>query len=181
MFSILFLRNHAKLRIKTAEIEKKILVIQELNDTISEKNRESELAKLTLRNAISSKNETLDRLLQTIYSARLASGNGKRKLEQSINSFLQEFTSDEKTSELEHLLDKYDKGIMRRFREAMPDLKQVDYKLFLYSALGFSSVVICQLLDEEKIEAVYNRKYRLKAKIKECAPEAASVFLSHLD
>lgn len=67
--------------------------------------------------------------------------------------------------------------MISRFKAAFPDLKDADYKLFLFLTLGFSIPAITLLLREDKIEAVYNRKARLKTKIKKFGGTDAGDFL----
>lgn len=50
-------------------------------------------------------------------------------------------------------------------KKDFPKLKEEDYRLFLYLMFGFSARSI-SLFMGEKIEVVYNRKSRLKSKIK---------------
>ena len=70
---------------------------------------------------------------------------------------------------------------MSAFRADLPSLKPADYQLFLFSILGFSTSAISVFLKEEKLDAVYNRKSRLKAKIKKLDSEdVRSKYLSYL-
>ena len=69
---------------------------------------------------------------------------------------------------------------MTRFREDFPNVKDADFILFLYTLLGFSNIAIALFLKEEKVMAVYNRKNRLKKKIKEIGEERAKAYLDLL-
>lgn len=53
---------------------------------------------------------------------------------------------------------------MYYFRMDFPNLRDADYKLFLYLAAGFSLRTISIFLDSE-LGALYSRKSRLKQKI----------------
>ena len=91
------------------------------------------------------------------------------------------FSSDETIRELEQTVDKYQSGLIAEFRTDLPSLKPADYRLFLFSTLGFSTSAISVFLKEEKLDAVYNRKSRLKAKIKKLDSETARTkYLSYL-
>ena len=73
----------------------------------------------------------------------------------------------------------YADGLMSKFRNQFPELKESDCMLYLYSIAGFSARAISILIDE-KIEVVYNRKSRLKTKIKNSKSENKTLFLNYL-
>lgn len=57
-------------------------------------------------------------------------------------------------------------NIFSDFKNDLPDLKEADYRLFLFCILGLSTDSISLLLKETNKAAVYNRKKRLKEKIR---------------
>jgi hypothetical protein len=69
---------------------------------------------------------------------------------------------------------------MSDFRRDLPGLKDDDYKLYLYSILGFSASTIELFLKESKVENVYNRKARLKNKINQLEQSKREMYLSCL-
>ena len=60
-------------------------------------------------------------------------------------------------------------------------MKEADYRLFLFSLLGFSIPAIAVFLKEKKITAVYDRKRRLKDKIKTLDPIKSNRYLAFLN
>ena len=62
----------------------------------------------------------------------------------------------------------------------MPNLKEADYLLFLYTTLGFSITAIALFLNEEKVDAVYNRKARLKNKIRNLGTSKYELYAKYL-
>ena len=89
----------------------------------------------------------------------------KKRIVAEVESIIQNFTNDsEYLDELARNVDKFSGGMWSSFREDFPKLKEADYRLFLYLVMGFSARSISLFLDE-KIEVVYNRKSRLKARI----------------
>lgn len=58
-------------------------------------------------------------------------------------------------------------NLMTDFKEDLPGLKDVDYRLYLFSVLRLPTIAISLFLKEDKALAVYNRKKRLKDKIKQ--------------
>lgn len=55
---------------------------------------------------------------------------------------------------------------MSEFRSLPLSLKEADYKIFLYSVLGFSHNTMAALIDAPDLMSVYNRRKRLKNKLK---------------
>jgi len=73
---------------------------------------------------------------------------------------------DEKLTELERFINIHYDNVFKKFRSSFPKLKKDDYKLLLFTALGFSSASISVILKENDIKKVYNRKRRIKDKVK---------------
>lgn len=75
-------------------------------------------------------------------------------------------TDGEAFSELERQVNAGRDNLLTRLRKALPDIRPAEYTLAVYLACGFSSRSIALLLDE-KIDNVYKRKSRLKARIRQ--------------
>ena len=72
---------------------------------------------------------------------------------------------------LEAQIDRYRDGAIATLRSRVSPLSDADIKVALYCAAGLSPRVICMLLDCSP-SALYNKKYRLKGKIRACgAPD----------
>ena len=69
---------------------------------------------------------------------------------------------------------------MADLRKALPNIKEEDYKLFLFNLFGLSSAAIARLIDADKIEPVYTRKKRLRGKLKELEDNKGERFLKYL-
>jgi len=67
------------------------------------------------------------------------------------------------------------------FREAFPNLKKDDYKVFLFSILKFSSSLVASITGVRNVLAVYNRRRRLKDKITQSDIQGKERFLAVLD
>ena len=70
--------------------------------------------------------------------------------------------------------------LIQQFRSDVVGLKEADYCLYLFSVVDLSVITIAVLLGEEKIEAVYNRKARLKLKIKQLDRGKADKYMAYL-
>ena len=90
----------------------------------------------------------------------------KKRIVAEVENLIRDFTEkSNRKIELVESADKYTDGIYSAFKKDFPKLKEEDYRLFLYLIFGFSARSI-SLFMEEKIEVIYNRKSRLKSKIK---------------
>lgn len=94
---------------------------------------------------------------------------------------VEQFSTDKnKITELENIIDSNKSNLISDFKKDLPDLKMADYLLFLYSVLGFSTNAIALFLKEDKIDAVYNRKARLKQKIRKLESVKINLYLQYL-
>lgn len=107
----------------------------------------------------------LNELSQAYYeSAAIQKGSLlHKKLKEQIESI----RNDSRTiSQFEKLADSTNGNIISDFNNAFDDMAVQYKRVFLYVVIGFSDQTISVLLDE-RITNVYNRKSRIKAKIKE--------------
>ena len=110
-----------------------------------------------------------------------AIGLEKKKISAEVEKLIEDFSSNkQKISELEKFVNKNYTNIIISFKADFPNLKEADYLLFLYTSLGFSICAIALFLKEDKLDAVYNRKARLKTKIRKLNPEQADNYLKIL-
>ncbi|MBD5359003.1 MAG: hypothetical protein HDR88_18755 [Bacteroides sp.] len=123
-------------------------------------------------------------LLEQLAKIKLCSKDAKvvrRKIADAVTRLIDDlsFQSD-KVIELGNEVDTLHDNLFSDFRADLPDLKDADYRLFLFSVLRFSIPTVSLFLKEDKIDAVYNRKRRLKDKIKLLGQEKGSRYLPYL-
>ena len=105
----------------------------------------------------------------------------KKRIVAEVERILRDLTADSvRLDELAASADQYTDGVYTAFRRDFPRLRSEDYRLFLYLMAGFSARSISLLLDE-KIEVVYNRKSRLKARIRNSGAARKEEYLAHCD
>lgn len=162
------------------KLEKNISIAQNLQEILLLKESNFSDAKETIRNLLASRFEIIDKLCRTIYENK-ATGLVKKKISNEIEKLIEDFSSNkQKISELEKFVNKNYSNIITSFKSDFPNLKEADYLLFLYTALGFSISAIALFLKEDKLDAVYNRKARLKSKIRKFNPEQANSYITIL-
>lgn len=166
-------RRHNKI------IERNIGIAHNLREILSLKEAEFVQVQESIRSLFSSRFSVVDSLCASYYENK-ATKSVKRKISDEVERLISDMMSKEKIDEFEQMLNKNGSGIMSSFRQELPDLKEADYRLFIYSALGFSNTAIALFLDEDKLEPVYNRKARLKAKIKKINSPRKEIYLMYL-
>lgn len=143
---------------------------QELTDSVKELDAALRRSQKALFRNVSS-------LCDTYYKSCV---DGNTKIAKNALKAIEEFVKTPGVfSELESVLDAESDGMMERFRRAMPELREDEYRLFLCNALGFSVPALMMLLGEKR-EVIYNRRLRLRAKIAEVSPDEARLFIEKL-
>jgi hypothetical protein len=143
------------------------LVAQNFSEILKLKENQYSMAQTSIRNLFSARYEIVDSLCKTMYEYK-SSKVLKTKISNEIESLIEDLSSDKnKISDLENFVNAHYSNIISNFKNDLPNLKDADYLLFLYSILGFSLTAIALFLKEEKLEPIYNRKARLKNKIKQ--------------
>lgn len=160
------------------KIEEKVSFARQLQELLDRRDGDG-IAKIAiLKNLMDSKFTLLDKLCGLINES---SDNAKRGLTERLSSLISELSiSGDKISELEKQVDLIHDNLMTDFRNDLPDLKDADYCLFLFSVLNLSSVAITLLLKESKVNVIYDRRRRLKDKLKRLDDDNKERYLSFL-
>ena len=122
---------------------------------------------------------TLSHLCDTYYENYANESVKSKAARDTLRAISELASSDDFVTRLEKHLDDTADGLMSCLRAEMPDLKESDTRLFLYNALGLSIPSMCLMLGERR-EVIYNRRLRLRARIREVAPTHMEIFLNYL-
>lgn len=107
----------------------------------------------------------IEQICTSYYECHGTSRELKRIYSEAISS-IDELRADSATlKKLEDYINTYKENAVARFKASFPDAKPADVSLFMYIVAGFSARTISVLLGEE-LPVVYNRKSRLKAKVR---------------
>lgn len=140
------------------QIQKDLIKIEQENCKHSE----------IIQNLISSKYKLLEELSSIIAEQSKNTKNAEKKIVETVTKLIHDLsTRSDKIDELEKQVDYMFDNLMTDFKEDLPGLKDVDYRLYLFSVLRLPTIAISLFLKEDKALAVYNRKKRLKDKIKQ--------------
>lgn len=145
-----------------------------LSDT-SDKNIQN---KNSLKEIFSDKYIMIEELC-SIVSTQPDSKNAQKIIADKVNILIKEISIDgKKLQQLENEVNTTHDNIISDLRNDLPGLKDADYCLFLFTVLKFKNPAIRLLLKEENINAIYNRKRRLKDKIHRLDSEKANKYIS---
>lgn len=148
-----------RLRKNTSE---KLVLADQLESTLKENGKSKE----ALQKILSTRYSLLQELCELVVTST-DSKTAQKKIVNAVTNLIETLSiSGDKINELEKEMDNTHGNVCSNFKADFPNLKDIDYRLFLYSAMGLSTSSMMLLLKETKIEAVYSRKKRLKARIK---------------
>lgn len=124
--------------------------------------------------------DVLERLCEKYYVYE-GTENLQPKILSEVKSVIGGLREDPKQVEtLEKMLDNSRDGIVTKFKEQIPRLKDDDIRIFVFAASGLSSTAMSTLLELDK-PVVYNRIYRLKGRIAKSEAPDKEIFLDALN
>ncbi len=161
-------------------MEEKIRFADALRENLSKTKRDNEKIHEILKLTLTDNLEIIDSFSNIIIQ-NPDSKNVRKKTADAVSRLIEDLSSSgEKVDILERKVDLAYDNLISDFKVDLPGLKDADYLLYLYSILKFSNVTISVILKEEKIEAIYNRKRRLKDKIKSLDENKKLRYLAYL-
>ncbi len=139
--------------------------------TLEEKNKESRnLAeaigevKEVLKSALSEQFNVLDDLTAKYYEVKDMSSR-QSQFFRMIENLISSVQEDEKiTEKMAGIVDRHLDGLMSSLKTDLPNVTKNDYRIFLFTVLGFSAKSI-SVFEDVEIDKVYRRKYSLKKKL----------------
>ena len=124
--------------------------------------------------------DMLDRLFEQYYVYE-GTDNLQPKVLKEVRTLVEGLRGNSKLRQgLEKSLNDSRDNVMKRFKVALPTVKEEDYLLYMFTVAGFSSTTISTLLEKDK-PYVYNRLYRLKERLKNVGSEDRDFLLGQLE
>lgn len=174
------------IKVQRREVARNVALAQNLKEILVLKDTEisgakGELSKSRekIRELCTARFGHVDSLCKITYQNQ-AAVNLKKKISDEVAKLIEELSSSEKLEELEVLINESCEGLVDSLRTDLPSLKEVDCHLFIYLVFGFSIPAITLFLKEDDITAVYNRKARLKNKIKKLEEQKSARYLQYM-
>lgn len=123
-----------------------------------------------------SKFETIGYLYEQ-YVLSTGKKNSDKILSDKIKSIISDFKdSFDETKTFENLINTDMDNIVQKLRDEVTDLKEIDYKIFSFTLVGFDVTTISHLLDMS-INAVHIRRTRIRKHIEEKKPVHMTEFM----
>lgn len=175
MIVSMFLHYYRK---QSEKISEKVLLAEQLAESLKKSETENAHSSEVLKSLQSSKNELLEELCTIAYQNN-DEGNRRRKVADAVDRLIEDLsTESDRIKQWEKEVDSLHDNIFSDFKNDLPKLKDIDYRLFLFMVMRLEMPTITLLLKENKTEAVYNRKRRLKNKIVNLECENRDIYLT---
>ncbi|MDE5877150.1 MAG: hypothetical protein K2H47_06620 [Muribaculaceae bacterium] len=160
-------------------IEEKVRFASQLQEELSQSREDNTNSVSVIKSLMSTKYELLEQLCGIVLTSN-DTKTARRKIADTVTKLIDDLSiQSEKITELENYVDSLYGNIFTDFRNDLPSLKEADYRLYLFSVLRLSNTTISFLLKEEKLTAVYDRKKRLKIKIRRLEENKAQRYMSY--
>lgn len=151
--------------------------------TLEEKNKESqnlaeaiEEVKEVLKSALSEQFNVLDDLTAKYYEVKDMSSR-QSQFFRMIENLISSVQEDEKiTEKMAGIVDRHLDGLMSSLKTDLPNVTKNDYRIFLFTVLGFSAKSI-SVFEDVEIDKVYRRKYSLKKKLEKLPENISKKYL----
>lgn len=156
---------------KEEKLSHALMMAQELKDAYFSKEEECSVAQDTIRRLMQSRYDVFDNFCKAYFESRTGD-IPYAKLTRVINDMVRSLREGtEEYDKLERYANDNFDGVMEKLKTDLPNLKKADCSLFLFSVFGFSINTIAAILGEDRVTTVYDRKKRLKRKLKELGEE----------
>ena len=151
--------------------------------TLEENNKESrnlaeaiEEVKEVLKSALSEQFNVLDDLTAKYYEVKDMSSR-QSQFYRMIENLISSVQEDEKITEnMARIVDRHLDGLMSSLKTDLPNVTKNDYRIFLFTVLGFSAKSI-SVFEDVEIDKVYRRKYSLKKKLEKLPENISKKYL----
>jgi tetratricopeptide (TPR) repeat protein len=146
-----------------------------LTNSLKIQTEQNYLLTQSIKELLSSKLIIVERLCESYDE-----NDGKRTAKE-IKAFIKDVFLNKNTIEnIVKTINRHTDNLIKKFYLCYPKLKEDEYRLYIFSVAGLSASALSLIFDESK-EVIYNRKSRLKAKIKNSGLSECEIFLSYLN
>lgn len=168
------------MHLKEEEKERYIQYAEEISRQLeASKNEDYPVLKRKYMELYHSRFETIGYLYEQ-YALSSGKKNADKILYDKVKLILNEFKSSfDKNSTFEDIINRDMDNIVQKLRDEVTDLKEIDYKIFAFTLVGFDVTTISHLLDMS-INAVHVRKTRMRKHIEDLNPVHKAEFMETL-
>lgn len=162
---------------KKRKMERNALITEAeaLTNSLKIQTEQNYILTQSIKELLSSKLIIVERLCESYNE-----NDGKRTAKE-IKAFIKDVFLNTNTIEnIVKTINRHTDNLIKKFYHCYPKLKEDEYRLYIFSVAGLSASALSLIFDENK-EVIYNRKSRLKAKIKNSGMSESGIFLSYLN
>ncbi len=163
------------------KLEKNVAFALQMQEELSRLTQSHDEYSNKVQGLLSAKFNLLDQLSQIVYEST-TSAAAKRRISETISELIADLRREDsqKNQELAAFVNDAFDNLFTRFKTDFPNLRQGEYNLFVYSVLGFSASTITVFLGEKSVSTLYERKRRLRNKIKASSIINKTEYLGYL-
>ena len=163
------------------KVEKNLAAIEDMRQLLKEGEFRNKKASEAIRFMIGDKYGQLSEIYD-VYAQYSENDRMAAKVAEKVESLARKFAVDrEKFTQMSRQVDVAYENLYTSFQSDFPNLKEMDYRLFIFSVHGFSNSVMALFLGEKNVSAVYERKRRIKDKIRKSEVENKEKYLRIFD
>ncbi len=163
-----------------AKTERYINLAKDLEANLKSVRKDNTETQNHLRDILKSKFTSLTTLLSA-YQGLSTNEDTKQKIVIELDKLIAEFSiSGTQYKKLEEDVNLHAANLMSNLRKHTSGWKEIDYILYLYSALGFTTPALTMFLEAKDANAIYNRKKRIREKLKDLPDNLSQYYLSFL-
>ena len=170
-----------KIKNQKMRLDNQLRKSAELQSFLDDSRQKNSEATELIRQMFATKYELLTRLCSQL--ARVPENkSAQNKIVKELMALVDSLAHDKsRYDELVSFANKAHGGLYDDFHRDLPNLKEADYRLFLFSCYRFSNPLIAVFLNVDNINSIYDRKRRLKDKIKQLDFEKRSRYMSFFE
>ena len=156
------------------------LNIDALNKDLQYSRLQNESFGADIREILQQQVGMLNSLSSIYFRAGSISEKNRKEIDAKIKSIMNEFTSPEMLNNIISTIDKHDGGLITKFREAFPTLKEKHLVLVIYKYISFGSETIAMILGKKDLQQVYMDYFRLRRFLMKNGGEKSAEFIDKI-
>ena len=167
-----------QLRRHRQQTEEKVILAERLEEELLRSDAAYQSSQNKMKQLLSSNYSMIEQLCRVVAETSMTKSYNQ-KVASIVTQLIKDLKVDgEKKQELIDSANALYNNIYDDFITDIPNIKPIDYNIFLYSIHGFSTIEIMFLINEEKATTIYSRRRNLKNRIKLLPKEKSARYLA---
>ena len=168
----------SQLRRHRRQTEEKVILAERLEEELLRSDAVYQSSQNKMKQLLSSNYSMIEQLCRVVAEPSMTKSYNQ-KIASIVTQLIKDIKVDgEKKQELIDSANALYNNIYDDFITDIPNVKPIDYNIFLYSIHGFSTIEIMFLINEEKASTIYSRRRNLKNRIKLLPKEKSDRYMT---